>query len=315
MAERRVFAKLPDVKGSDKMKFCDYLTILDAFKKNVSTLTKREYAEQYGDRSVLDFKSFYIDGYNGEQKRENADPLLMLKLGSELAWYLCKRPFFNLYPSVEHKLLQLPDAIELCKLVLPFKSLEVRTVKRSVLISDLGHSFHVICQFPDFSHQEFTIDKKGSLGRVRNKEIKYTGENPGLGDLSIDELTDWVFVTAGVCLLASDKSIVSPVILNADRHDGLTADQLALLATKAINRTGRIGFDVGRDIERMKATAHYRNGCFAKYYVGKDHENYPSNADASLVPIIKWRSGAVVNKDNVPTVPTGYRDGETKMPD
>lgn len=88
----------------------------------------------------------------------------------------------------------------------------------------------------------------------------------------------------------------------------MTPAEVADYADRAIKRTGRVGFDVGRDIERAKASMHYRNGCFAKYYVTKSHEQYPPQATADRVPVIKWRCGSVVNKEHATRVPTGFKD-------
>ena len=163
-------------------------------------------------------------------------------------------------------------------------------------------------------YQEFFIKKTDTIRHALSSADYLEYEEPGFQranvaePLTMQQRHECLFMAAGTCMLAQDKSIVEPVILNKHRKDYMTPAEIADYAERAISRTGRVGFEVGKQIERMKATIHYRNGCFAKYYVGKDHECYPANAELSKVPIIKWRSGAIVNKDNVPKVPTGFKD-------
>lgn len=229
---------------------------------------------------------------------------------TELLWYESRRPFFNVYPLIERKFLELSESIDMSELVMPFPAIEVRTNHRTILLGDFGREFMITVELRN-GYQEIRVPRTERLGvraSSRCQRVAENWQNKGEEEISKNELSDLIYLAAGVCMLANDSSIVKPVILNQHRRENMTPNDIARYAEKAVNRTGRIGFEVGRDIERMKATAHYRNGCFAKYYVGKDHECYPPKAEASLVPIIKWRCGAVVNKDNVPKVPTGFHD-------
>ena len=282
------------------MKFRDYKSRLDFYNKDAKL-----------DRALPHiplhmFSLFY------ESEIERADELdnklEFTRHVAEYLWYEQKRPYFNLYPSIEKKLLELSGGIDLASLCLPFGAIEVRTSARTVLMSLIKTNLYFVVDFGEQFQMIGLNICSGKLGEI--DQFGLCSEDSSIPLMTAKERHDLFFVAAGVCLLAKDNSIVSPVILNADRREDLTPERLAELATKAINRTGRVGFDVGRDIERMRATAHYRNGCFAKYYVGKDHECYPTNSELKLAPVIKWRCGAVVNKDNLPTVPTGFKDSE-----
>ena len=116
------------------------------------------------------------------------------------------------------------------------------------------------------------------------------------------------FVT-GVLALARDKTLVTPVIMNRHRRENMTGEEVARYAAAAIKTTQRIGFDVGRDMERRKSSEHYRNGHFARFHVKVGHPMYPPG-HSGVSAIVKWRSGCVVNKGNVPEVPTGFHDRE-----
>lgn len=282
------------------MKFRDYKSRLDFYNKDAKLYRTLPHIS----RDM--FSLFYESEIERAEELDNK--LEFTRHVAEYLWYEEKRPYFNLYPSVEKKLLELSGGIDLASLSLPFGAIEVRTCSRTVLMSMIKKSLYFIVDFGDQFQMIGLNMSSGKLGEI--DEFGLCSEDSSIPLMTAKERHDLFFVAAGVCLLAKDNSIVSPVILNADRREDLTPERLSELATKAINRTGRVGFDVGRDIERMKATAHYRNGCFAKYYVGKDHESYPTNSELKLAPVIKWRCGAVVNKDNLPTVPTGFKDSE-----
>jgi len=278
-----------------------------------------------GDRKIsralfemgVDFKSYEsvykheIDSLDRKQQ-----PMAYERTISELEWYRVKRPYFNVYPLIERKLMEITDEIEMIELVMPFPAIEVRTHKRTMLLCGKPNCFLLVVDHSDGSYQEFIIDRRFKLKALLASAYTQTNEPwivNGSGDctlMSVTEIHELIFLTVGVCMLAADPSIVSPVMLNQHRRDSMSPSEIALYAEKAVKRTGRIGFEVGREIERMKATSHYRNGHFAKFYVGKTHESYPKNGEADKVPIIKWRCGSVVNKNNIPKVPTGYKDQE-----
>jgi hypothetical protein len=167
-------------------------------------------------------------------------------------------------------------------------------------------------------YQEFCMVKKGFVKQIgsapytQNMETDWPikGTSKGISD---DERKACMTIACGVCLLAKDESIVVPVILNRDRKEEMSDDDLKEYAEKAAKATGKTGFDVGRDMQLKQASCHYRNGCFAKYYVGKSHKSYPVNCDLEKAPIIKWRSGSVVNASNAPKIPTGFKGNESEF--
>ncbi len=122
-----------------------------------------------------------------------------------------------------------------------------------------------------------------------------------------------MMIACGVCLLAKDPEIVVPVVLNKHRKEHMTDEEIKQYAAKAAEVTGKTGFDVGRDIQARHQSCHYRNGCFAKYYVSDKHPSYPNDCTLEKAPIIKWRSGAVVNASTPPKVPTGFKGNESEF--
>ncbi len=291
------------------MMFRDYVSTFEEFKKITDGIPHGRQIMQQRGVDAKDFESVYKAEIEALDSKTQA--LAVERLKSELEWYRVKRPFFNVYPLIEQKFLELDEEIDMAELVMPYPAIEVRTQTKTLLICEKKSCFLFIAEGMNGDYQEFVIQRTSKINKVLAAGYAKVEEpwiKKGSFGLSEEEMRNCLFIAVGTCMLARDHQIVMPIILNRHRKENMTPAEIAEYAEKAIKRTGRVGFEVGKDIERMKATVHYRNGCFAKYYVGKTHESYPKNAEASKVPIIKWRCGSVVNKDNVPKVPTGFKD-------
>lgn len=272
--------------------------------------------ELYGTCDLRDYEKVYAGELHAiRQTKQTADRWIVeARMTAELQWYRDKRPFFNVYPAIEQKMNEISFALQMTELYLPYEVLEIRTESTTFLLVSRKEYFLFVIEFSDGTYQEFVVNKNQSLGQSEaSPTLSIKGQLWRHTEMCTHSITqaqrnEMVRIAVGTCLLATNKDIVTPVLLNKHRREEMTPAEIAEYANKAINNTGRVGFDVGRELERMKATAHYRNGCFAKYYVGKDHPSYPPDSHARVVPVIKWRVGALVNKDNTPKVPTGFKD-------
>jgi hypothetical protein len=295
--------------------FSDYRSTVDDLRKQVkSTKNGRDVIRRLG----IDIDS-YESIYAAEMKnaKKYKDPFCKMRMFSELLWYRCRRPFFNVYPVIEKKLLEISGEVDIGELYLPFPTIEIRTTSRTMLLSDAGNLFVFTVELSGGRYQEFCMVKKGVVKQIESLEYRSIitdwpkkGSGNGLSD---DDRKECATIACGVCLLAKDPTIVSPVILNKDRKEEITADELKRYAERAAEATGKTGFDVGREMQLNQKSCHYRNGCFAKYYVSKTHQQYPNNCDLEKAPIIKWRSGVVVNASNSPKVPTGFKGNESEF--
>lgn len=289
--------------------FRDYRSAVDDLRRQAKScgMSRDELIERYG----VDIKS--VESIYEKELRhvsQLSDPFCKLRLFTEIDWYQQRRPYFNVYPVIERKFAELTTDIVMEELHLPFKALEVRTYTRTVLIGKQPSVFVFVIELRNGAYQEFAVPKSHTVkSALSAMYVEYDTDWHTYGDdaMTQEDRIACVRLVAGTCMLARNASIVTPVILNRDRREGMTPAEVAAYAEKASEKTSRVGFDVGRDLQRMQATSHYRNGCFAKYYVGREHESYPKTATADRVPIIKWRSGSVVNAHNVPTVPTGFK--------
>lgn len=287
--------------------FRDYVSTYDEMRKiaKANGLSKSDLKRLGID--VADYRSAYA--YELKRTAKLRDRFAPMRMLAELRWYDLKRPYFNVYPVIEQKLVDVNKDVQLEQLRLPFKTLEVRTYSQTMLLADCGEVFLMVIEGKGMAYQEFVMAKKGTVGQIRHADYRQVNTDwPMKSEFQVSKESREraAILASAVCLVAKDPSIVVPVMFGADADRTLTESESAMMAARAVRKTGRVGFEVGLEVERNKASVHYRNGCFAKYHVGKDHPQYPGGE--SLMPIIKWRNGCVVNKENTPVVPTGFHD-------
>jgi len=127
------------------------------------------------------------------------------------------------------------------------------------------------------------------------KQADYLAHSPPVG---MDALC--AQLVCGLCLLADDPSLITRDVLAADQHKVAAAspEQLERLVDKAVRR-GKRGFSVGASWEQIP---HYRRPHFGiRWYGPRDGQQ-----TAKLVAI----SGAIVHRNKLSEVPTGYEDEE-----
>ena len=122
---------------------------------------------------------------------------------------------------------------------------------------------------------------------------------PEFADISSLMIRLSVFIS----LLAKGDDLITPVVLSKDqtRYDATDdPDARQWLESRAIKRVGR-GFNVCKrlEIERSKSV-HWRNPHLALFWIGPGRTQ----------PIIKLRSGAIIERVSMAEVPTGYLGAE-----
>lgn len=297
--------------------FRDYRSTVDDFRKEIKKLKNGRALAKSRGVDIDSFESIYAAELKHSMNYK--DPFSKMRFRSELEWYRSRRPFFNVYPVIEKKLLAINDEIKLEELFLPFKAIEIRTTTTTFLLSADDYVFFFTVEIASGGYQEFCMSKRGIVGQIEDAPYQQidtdfpNADKKSFRSISTDDRRKCAMIACGVCLLAKDPSIVVPVVLNKHRKENMTADELRQYAAKATEVTGKTGFDVGRDMQMKQMSCHYRNGCFAKYYVSKKHPSYPDECMLEKAPIIKWRSGAVVNANNPPKVPTGFKGNESEF--
>ena len=237
----------------------------------------------------------------------------------EGVWRQERRPYFNVWPSVILGLSRARLDIRFNQLVNPPRSIppallfrfpEKERVKQGEYLLDsflfmYNTSWPYLGAFSVISNSERRC--KYVMGYGAGSDDKLEEMNRGLlnlpnklegEDLDVPvQLSITAFrIGVGVLLMMEDPELVTPVVIKKDqaKYDA-TRDQKFV---EKARRRGNIGWDVGKHLE---VSPHYRRPHFGIRYKGKGEANRPV-----LVPI----KGAIVHRDKLGKVPTGYLDDE-----
>jgi len=255
------------------------------------TATKKELKKAHKhihDKTVYEHYDWLLN--------KSPDRYEKMYLQSERFWYLANRPYYNLFPIIQSMLGDVPLDIKLSALHLPVESLYVRFPANSrfigLLMSDQPDSLFFTLYYRD-AEKELTFES----GRVikapyMDKTISEIRSEQPLGLCPLK-----IFVA--ISILSDSPEFIQPVILSKDllkwkNGDDETRKQLA---EKAIRRTGKTGFNVGKEIqETYETTPHFRRPHLALFWTGKGR----------AVPKMILRKGCAVKPRELTTVPTGY---------
>lgn len=111
-----------------------------------------------------------------------------------------------------------------------------------------------------------------------------------------------------VSLLSHGEDLVTPIVLAKDqtKYDQTRDEGVKKwLEDRAARRMGK-GFNVGQKLQVAKdQSPHWRNPHLALFWTG----------EGRTVPVIKFRSGSIVQRVSIAEVPTGYFGPETEKDD
>lgn len=214
----------------------------------------------------------------------------------ECAWQLLGKPYFEVYPKVLEALIK--------------TDLEVRPsqIPRSIV-----HDMKYLCvKFPvkmlDFTHMLMLIHKNHlhvvAVSQVGEKTVFYeshASDNSPFTSasefseipLSVTSANAVRSIALGVLLLANDPEYIRPIVLKQDHGKPNLGECVA-----RARRRGVFGFTVGESVERCP---HFRKPHFAIRWTGK------GASVPKLVPV----KGAVIRKQLMTTVPTGYESPDS----
>lgn len=288
------------------MKFHDYKTIWELSDRSTRRNMSRD--------------ELYQAIYHDAERRVNVGIVM-----AESSWYRSVRPYYKLWPSIIPALLRIPLDIDSQLVVFPEKAICLRMPctfngmygMTACLASVEKHrnddleprelsflSLTIQRDVPGVGFQASYIGWKIEAGctvenAIRNSILSSSGAYGKAGVIRDDirqlQMSAIRLVVA-VALLASDPEIITPDILAADRgkYQAVKADINATekLVERAKKR-GKVGWCVG---EKYETIPHYRRPHPALYHVGKGRH------DQRIV----FRSGAVVHRQKLTAVPTGY---------
>jgi len=306
------------------MQFHDYVNLRnqlakfghnDEARKSVKGVSPQEYRKRYYEAVTRELD------HTPSGPESNVLFDRYVAVSAEEFWVHNDRPFYNVWPIA----LSLAEEV---KLDLPFSAIEI-PFDSMLLRFPCGHEPHsvasamlfwpkdwpntkpsvnVLCYFPgtmdrlvvryDYSPQDRVEDwLDGILAACgqdswQSMETAHQNANPATGPLMIR-------VCVFIGLLANDRDLITPVVLAKDRAKYDAADDpdaKKWLEDRAARKLGR-GFDVGKKLQEQKEKSpHWRNPHLALFWTGPGRTK----------PVIKMRSGAVVQRVSMAEVPTGY---------
>lgn len=302
------------------MQFHDYATLQHQVAKLGKTPGYRRHAR---GMKAQDYRDFVIDFAQQELGREWDKSKSGLAVRAKTAfaeqvWAREQRPYYNIWPIVV-------DLAQSVSLDLPFSAVKP-TFRAIVLRFARGHEpsclttallfwsdDHVLVSCPVMNkgfamEHRFGRDDKVEDWLARCSEIRDETTDPP------QEMEDFVADGKAVCdilvrlfvflgLLSHDDDLITPIVLSKDQERYTAMDDPDVqkwLEDRAARRAGR-GFDLGKALQLHKENSpHWRNPHLCLFWIGPGRNQ----------PIIKMRSGAVIQRVDMADVPTGYLGSE-----
>jgi hypothetical protein len=283
-----------------------------------------------------EFRSFFLNRIAEEMPRSSpgSQSLQLLEkaiaLEAEETWVRKQRPFYNVWPIAEHLARDVRLDLPVSAVEIPFEAMLLRfalghepySVTTAMLFwpknrPNVRPNVNVQCYFPgtmdrltfryDYDPQdtvEAWLEKMGSdtqTSEWRSMEQTYKHADPSAAPLMVRLV---VFIG----LLANNQDMITPIVLAKDRTQYESTNEKSVkewLEKRAIRKIGR-GFDVGKQLQAERdSSPHWRNPHLCLFWTGPGRTK----------PVIRMRSGSVVQRVGMASVPTGYLGPERQEED
>ncbi|HYT91147.1 MAG TPA: GIY-YIG nuclease family protein [Gemmataceae bacterium] len=315
------------------MHFHEYITL----RNQLAKFGHNDDARRVGKAMTSDeFRSFYLKRAAEEMQRAQPGPHShqlferFCALSAEQTWVDGERPFYNVWPIAESLACDVKLDLPFSAVEIPFDSMVLRfayghepcKVSTAMLFwpknwPSTPPNVNVLCYFfgtMDRLTFRFDYDPtdtvEGWLQRIisdsanpewRSMAQPYRNADPTAASLMIRLV---VFIG----LLANNHDMITPVVLSKDRTKYESTDEAEVkkwLEKRAIRKLGR-GFDVGKQLQAERdASPHWRNPHLCLFWTGPGRTK----------PVIRMRSGSVVQRVSMAAVPTGYLGPEREVED
>ncbi len=245
----------------------------------------------------------------------------------EQTWVDIERPSYNIWPIAIPLAQSVRLEVPMKCVVFPFQAILLRfpgghepySIGTAMLLWDtIERFFAVHCHFANS-----TDGLHGSFGQYDPDETFESRLQRMLGnDFALNDWSDereascdtpkalelMVRIAVCVALLSRDEDLITPIILSKDQNRYDETDDTEVkkwLEERAAKKAGK-GFDICKKIQLQKELLpHWRNLHLALFWTGPGRTQ----------PIIKMRSGAIIQKVSISEVPTGYFGPETEADD
>lgn len=224
---------------------------------------------------------------------------------SGIAWRHHRRPFLNVWPSVERALLRtsldVDPALIPPSIIHELLAVEIRFAESSgrlpfmLCITEPRQWVGITGEFMGLSVSRSNIERNAqgeSFVNCTAHSVVFENKNADVAQTS--SMKEELKIALGVLMLASDPEFCTPLLLNRDANRKLTGGDLDKAIERA-KRNGKFGFNIGKDVE---ISPHYRRPHFALRWTGL------GGKIPRLVPV----KGAFIRKGVLGEVPTGYED-------
>lgn len=228
---------------------------------------------------------------------------LQNQLALEQEWEQCRKPFYNVYPTIIPLLTRIKLDFVIDWIVLPTSPLLIRlpvdehslSPCRSILMAtkpELGVFMYmdmgeVVDGYPLYDYRSIEYDGRMVTDILSTMPWHAHDFGKKFEDSFLDSITA---LCCALCLIGDDDSLIDPNLLRKDRGK---VNPVAI--ARAFRRRGP-GWDVGKKYES--------NGP----YVVPPHPQRYWTGVGRTVPVIKVRSGYVVKKEQLTKIPTGRID-------
>jgi hypothetical protein len=291
------------------MQFYEYTTLRNAVAQKGKTPEYRTHAREMRPQDYRDFVVSTAEKRLGPEWKASEDGLAgrAKTVLAEQQWIEGLRPYYNIWPIVV-------DLAQTVKLDLPFSAVEptfkcivfrfahghepsglttalLSWSKRHVLISTLLMNKGYMMEY------SFQPNDKVENWLKEERVQNYITSVPQEVWKARHDLLVRLFVFVG--LLSHNDGLITPIVLAKDQERYTETDDPDVRKRsqdRAARRAGR-GFDVGKSLQlEREQSPHWRNPHLCLFWTGTGR----------TTPIIKMRSGAVIQRSSMAEVPTGY---------
>ena len=237
---------------------------------------------------------------------------------AESVWAASERPYYNVWPIAVTLSASVKLDLRFSQVALPFDAMLLRFakghephhLKTALLFWPKGtNAIQVFCLFGDAKDSLLTVGHSIE-GDAKVEEwltnLQQHGSN--LPDYQHAAGLLVVRLVVFISLLAKGDDLITPIVLakDQDKYEAATDEDIKRwLANRAARRGGR-GFDVGKKLQFARETSpHWRNPHLCLFWTGEGRN----------VPVLKMRSGAVIQSVSMADVPTGLFGAENEAED
>jgi len=288
------------------MQFHEYITF--------RTLTAHQGDEAGKDfaRKVSshEFRKRALASYGNGVNKDDPEEFNRLSFAlCEETWVALNRPFYNVWPVVVSLAPSVKLKLTFSQLEIPFHAILLRFarghephhLRTAMLFWPKGFQvIQVFCHFADGADSLLTVQHAYEPeGIVEEWLTPFEQRGSPLPDYQQAAALLVVRLVAFVGLLSRGDDFITPIILAKDRIKYESSDEREVkrwIEERAVRRAG-LGFDVGKKLQLAQdKSPHWRNPHLCLFWTGEGRTK----------PVIKMRSGAIIQNVSMAEVPTGY---------